>query len=105
MALTGYLAMRPQQTPNPVIQQRHLRLKNCFQTILEIHEFMGGQAIQLDIIQQLENLKNLISHFQPELLSETDLEKIEDSTNHLLWELAKIFHIKKLGMIHSGYYH
>lgn len=85
--------------------QRQMRLQNCLQTILEVHEFMGGQAIQLDIVQQLENLRDLITHFQPDLLSEPDLEKIEQSTNHLLRELGKIFHIKKLGMIHLGYYH
>jgi len=86
-------------------QQRQLRLQNCLQTILEVHEFMGGQAIHLDIFHQLENLKELITHFQPELLSEQDLEKIEESTNHLLRELAKIFYLKKLGTLHSGYYH
>jgi hypothetical protein len=85
--------------------QRQVRLHNCIQTILEVHEFMGGQAIQLDIVQQLENLRDLITHFQPELLSERDLEKIEESTSHLLRELGKIFHLKKLGMIHPGYYH
>ena len=85
--------------------QRQIRLRNCLQTILEVHEFMGGQAIQLDIVQQLENLRDLITHFQPELLSEQDLEKIEESTSHLLRELGKIFHLKKLGMIHPGYYH
>jgi hypothetical protein len=97
--------MKPQETFKLKKQQRHLRLQNCLQTILEVHEFMGGQAIQLDVVQQLENLKELISFFQPELLSEKDLEKIEDSTNHLLKELANIFNLKKLGMIHSGYYH
>lgn len=85
-------------------QQRQQRLQNCLQTILDIHEFMGGRAIQLDIIEQLENLRDLISHFQPDLLSEQDLGRIEESTNHLLQELAKIFHIKKLGLIHNGYY-
>lgn len=87
------------------MQQRQQRLQNCLQTILDIHEFMGGRAIQLDIIQQLENLRDLISHFQPDLLSEQDLGRIEESTNHLLQELAKIFPIKKLGLIHNGYYH
>ncbi|OGP51058.1 MAG: hypothetical protein A2Y79_00470 [Deltaproteobacteria bacterium RBG_13_43_22] len=86
-------------------QQRQLRLQNCLQTILEVHEFMGGQAIHLDIIHQLENLRALITHFQPEQLSEQDLKKIEESTNHLLRELAKIFHIKKLGMLYGGNYH
>lgn len=86
-------------------QQRQLRLQNCLQTILEVHEFMGGQAIQLDIFHLLDNLKELIAHFQPEFLSDQDLEKIEESTNHLLRELAKIFYIKKLGMLHGGYYH
>jgi hypothetical protein len=97
--------MRPQNTHKGQIQQRHLRLQNCLQTILDVHEFMDGQAIHLDIVQQLKNLKELISHFQPDLLSEKDLEKIEDSTNHLLKELARIFHLKKLGMIHSGLIH
>jgi hypothetical protein len=97
--------MRTEPSFNPKIQQRHLRLKNCLQTILEIHEFMDGQAIQLEIIQQLENLKELISNFEPELLSEKDLKRIEDSTSHLLQELTKIFHIKKLGTIYPGYYH
>ncbi len=59
----------------------------------------------MDIVQQLENLRDVITHFQPELLSERDLEKIEESTSHLLQELGKIFHLKKLGMIHPGYYH
>ncbi len=86
-------------------RQRHLRLQNCLQTILEIHDFMGGQATHLDIVHQLENLKELITHFQPEILSDQDLEKIEESTNHLLRELAKIFYLTKLGPIHPGYYH
>ena len=86
------------------IKTRQLRLQNCLQTILEVHEFMGGQSIQLDIVQQLESLKDLITHFQPELLSEQDLRRIEESTNHLLNELGKIFHLKKLGMIHTGFY-
>lgn len=86
-------------------RERNLRLQNCLQTILEVHDFMGGQAIHLDIIHQLENLKELITHFQPEILSDQDLEKIEESTNHLLRELAKIFYLKKLGPLHPGYYH
>jgi hypothetical protein len=86
-------------------QQRQLRLQNCLQTILEVHEFMGGEAIHLEIIRQLDNLKELIIHFQPEFLNDQDLEKIEDSTNLLLQELAKIFYLKKLGMLHRGTYH
>ena len=86
-------------------RQGHLRFQNCLQTILEVHEFVGGQAIHLDIVHQLENLKVLITHFEPEFLSDQDLEKIEESTNYLLQELAKIFYLKKLGMFHSGYYH
>jgi len=97
--------MKLHQSLNIKAQQRQLRLQNCLQTILEVHEFMGGQAIHLDIIQQLENLKELIADFQPDLLNDQDLEKIEKSTNHLLRELAKIFHIKKLGKLYNGYYH
>jgi hypothetical protein len=87
------------------IQQRQLRLQHCLQTILEIHEFMGAMAIHPDIIHQLDNLRALIAHFEPEFLSDQHLEKIEESTNHLLRELGKIFRIKKLGLLHSGYYH
>ena len=84
------------------IHQRHLRLQHCLDTILEVHEFMGGQMIQRDIIQQLEGLKDLINHFQIEVLTEPDLLRIENSTNTLLEELAKIFRLKNLGPIHSG---
>ena len=84
------------------IHQRHLRLQHCLDTILEVHEFMGGQMIQRDIIQQLEGLKDLINHFQIEVLTEPDLLRIENSTNTLLEELAKIFRLKNLGHIHSG---
>jgi hypothetical protein len=87
------------------IQQRQLRLQHCLQTILDIHEFMGGQAIHPDIIHQLDNLKELIAQFEPAFLSDQNLEKIEASTNHLLRELARIFRRKKLGLLHSGYYH
>jgi hypothetical protein len=86
-------------------QQRQLRLQNCLQTILEVHDFMGGKAINLEIAQQLQNLKELITHFQPEAITDQDLERIEASTNHLLRELAKLFYIKKLGLLHEGYYH
>ncbi|MEW6188401.1 MAG: hypothetical protein AB1585_22010 [Thermodesulfobacteriota bacterium] len=86
-------------------QQRQLRLQNCLQTILEVHEFMGGKAVNLEIAHQLQNLKELITHFQPEAITDQDLEKIEESTNHLLRELAKIFYIKKLGFLRQGYYH
>jgi hypothetical protein len=84
------------------IHQRHLRLQHCLDTILEVHEFMGGQMIQRDIIQQLEGLKDLINHFQIEVLTEPDLLRIENSTNTLLEELAKLFRLKNLGPIHSG---
>jgi hypothetical protein len=97
--------MKVPQSMDIKTQQRQLRLQNCLQTILEIHEFMGGQAVQLEIIHLLDNLKELINNFRPELLSEQDLEKIEESTNHLLRELAKIFNLKKLGMLHPGSYH
>jgi hypothetical protein len=86
-------------------ERLQLRLQNCLQTILEIHEFMNGQAVHLDIAQQLETLKDLITHFQPEAMTEADLERIEASTNHLLRELAKIFYLKKLGRMHPGSYH
>jgi hypothetical protein len=66
---------------------------------------MGGQAIHPDIIHPLDNLRELIAHFEPEFLSDQNLEKIEESTNHLLRELAKIFLIKKLGLLHSGYHY
>jgi hypothetical protein len=36
-------------------------------------------------------------------LTETDLRKIEASTNLLLRELAKVFRVKNLGPIHGGY--
>jgi hypothetical protein len=85
--------------------RRQLRLQHCLDTILEVHEFMGGRTIQRDIVQQLENLKDLISHFQPQDLTEPDLLKIEVSTNHLLLELTKIFRLKKLGPLHSGLTH
>lgn len=91
--------------PSMKPQRLQLRLQNCLQTILEIHEFMNEQTVHLDIAGQLETLKDLITHFQPEAMTEEDLERIETSTNHLLQELAKIFYLKKLGRIRPGFYH
>jgi hypothetical protein len=79
------------------------RIQNCLHTILEVHEHMGGKTISPEIIQQLEALKDLIQRFEPESLTETDLRKIEASTNLLLRELAKVFRVKNLGPIHGGY--
>ncbi len=64
---------------------------------------MGGKTISPEIVQQLETLKELIHQFLPSALTEQDLEKIEASTNLLLRELAKIFKLKGLGKICSGY--
>lgn len=64
---------------------------------------MGGKTISPEIVQQLETLKELIHQFLPSALTEQDLEKIEASTNLLLLELSKIFKLKGLGKICSGY--
>jgi hypothetical protein len=79
------------------------RMQHCLHTILEVHEYMGGKTISPEIVQQLETLKELIHQFLPSALTEQDLEKIEASTNLLLQELSKIFKLKGLGMICSGY--
>jgi len=64
---------------------------------------MGGKTISPDIVLQLETLKVLIHQFQPSALTEQDIERIEASTNQLLKELGKIFKLKGLGQIYSGY--
>ena len=64
---------------------------------------MGGKTISPEIVQQLETLKGLIHQFLPSALTEQDLERIEASTNLLLRELGKLFKLKGLGQIHSGY--
>ncbi|MBI5586383.1 MAG: hypothetical protein HY892_21435 [Deltaproteobacteria bacterium] len=87
----------------PVPSRLQWRIQNCLHTILEVHEHMGGKTISPEIIQQLEDLKELIHRFEPATLTETDLRRIEASTNLLLQELAKVFRIKNLGPIHSGY--
>ncbi len=79
------------------------RMQHCLHTILEVHEYMGGKTISPEIVQQLETLKELIHQFLPSALTEQDLEKIEASTNLLLQELRKIFKLKGLGKICSGY--
>ena len=77
-------------------------MQHCLHTILEVHEYMGG-TISPEIVRQLETLKELIYQFQPSALTEQDLQKIEASTNLLLQELRKIFKLKGLGKIYSGY--
>jgi hypothetical protein len=64
---------------------------------------MGGKTISPEIVQQLGTLKELIHQFLPSALTEQDLEKIEASTNLLLQELGKLFKLKGLGKIYSGY--
>jgi len=78
-------------------------MQHCLHTILEVHEYLGGKTISPEIVQQLETLKELIHQFLPPALNEQDLEKIEASTNLLLQELGKIFKLKGLGKICSGY--
>ena len=87
----------------PASPRLQWRIQNCLHTILEVHAHMGGKMISPEIIQQLEDLKDLIHRFEPTALTETNLRKIETSTNLLLQELAKVFRIKNLGPIHSGY--
>jgi hypothetical protein len=78
-------------------------MQHCLHTILEVHEYLGGKTISPEIVQQLETLKELIQRFLPSTLTEQDLERIEASTNLLLQELGKIFKLKGLGKICSGY--
>ena len=88
---------------DPSISRLQWRMQHCLHTILEVHEYMGGKTINPEIVDQLETLKELIHHFLPSTLTEQDLEKIEASTNLLLQELGKIFKLKGLGRIYSGY--
>jgi hypothetical protein len=88
---------------DPSISRLQWRMQHCLHTILEVHEYMGGKTISPEIVQQLETLKELIHQFLPSALTEQDLEKIEASTNLLLRELGKIFKLKGLGKICSGY--
>jgi hypothetical protein len=88
---------------DPSISRLQWRMQHCLHTILEVHEYLGGKTISPEIVQQLETLKELIHQFLPPALNEQDLEKIEASTNLLLQELGKIFKLKGLGKICSGY--
>ncbi|MCB2227479.1 MAG: hypothetical protein KQH53_12440 [Desulfarculaceae bacterium] len=78
-----------------------LRVDSCQEVIDDISRRLSAEEVNPRIVEQLERLRELLTMLDHHLVSETDLYRIEVSTNQLLRELGVLFSQKEFGSLYD----
>ena len=79
-----------------------LRMENCVATILEINQHLGDGRIRPEIIHHFERLVIFLKVVSEENVSEEDIDRIEEATNHLLDEIRCNTRMRRINYHHQG---
>lgn len=86
-------------TPQSAIR---LRVDSCQRLIHDVSQRLSHETVHPRIVEQLSRLDELLSLIDQHMVNETDLSRIETSTNQLMLELASLFSHQKLGSLYDG---
>jgi cell division FtsZ-interacting protein ZapD len=105
MALNG--EHRDDGAPRVETEYGHdqLRLKNCLETVAQVHDFLAGESVSDQLLAQFERLQEVMHSLENVTVTGQDVDKIEAATNRLLDELKVLFHHRDLGQINPGIKH
>lgn len=69
---------------------RQMRLKSCVEAILKVRASLDDQILDPELNDRLNQLESSLKSIEFGLISEKDVQRVEEATNRLLEEL-KIF--------------
>jgi len=72
-------------------QASQLRLESCLSVIRQVSGYLSGEDAHGRIVDELSRLDELLSLIDTAAVTESDLERIESSTNQLMNEIASLF--------------
>ncbi len=86
-----------------VIERRTLQMRvdSCQEVIDHISRRLSAEEVNPRIVEQLQRLRELLTMLDHRLVNETDLYRIEASTNQLLRELGVLFSQNDLGALYD----
>lgn len=76
-----------------------LRLRQCMDTIVEVHDFLEGEQVHDSLLGQFDRLRRVLSSLEMESVTPAEVERVEQATNRLLNELKVLFEYRDLGNI------
>ena len=79
-----------------------MRVTSCQQVIQDISQRLAQEETSPRIVAQLNRLQELLALIDHKSVSESDLGRLEISTNHLLQELTGLFNRDRLGPLYGG---
>lgn len=82
-----------------------LRVNSCLSVIQDICERFSEEELHPRLVEQLRRLNELLSILDHQSITESDLTRIENSTNLLLTELKFLFSQQGLGTLYKDSVH
>ena len=78
-----------------------LRIQNCIWTIIDVHQTIGDDYEDLELLSQFEDLEETIEDLDMAHVSEIDVIMVEQATNALLGEFRSIFESGEFGHVYE----
>ena len=84
---------------------RRMRVDSCLSLIHDVSQRLSREGSHPRIVEQLQHLDEILSLIDHQVVTDTDLERIEGSTNQLMKEIGVLFDHQGMGSLYQGVYH
>lgn len=73
------------------IDRKQMRLSSCVETIIKVHTRLEVDRLDPLLLQKFRLLEKSLKNIELCGVSELDVQRVEEATNRLLWELKYLF--------------
>ncbi len=80
---------------------RRLRVDSCLRLIQDVSRRLSRDGGHPRIVKQLQHLDQMLSLIDHQAMTDSDLERIEGSTNQLMKEIGVLFSHQGLGSLYD----
>jgi hypothetical protein len=84
---------------------RRMRVDSCLRLIQDVSQRLSQEGSNPRIVEQLQHLDEILSLIDHQVISDSELERIEGSTNQLMKEIAVLFDHQGVGNLYEGLRH
>jgi trimethylamine:corrinoid methyltransferase-like protein len=84
---------------------RRLRVDSCLSLIQDVSQRLSREGSHPRIVEQLQHLDEILSLIDHQVVTDSDLERIEGSTNQLMKEIGLLFDHQGMGSLYQGTCH
>ena len=82
-----------------------MRVDSCHRVIHDVSQRLSEEEVHPRIKEQLARLDELLALIDHHAVTDSDLNRIERSTNQLMAELSHIFSHRELGLLYREHCH